>query len=48
MPWIEAKRNGECAECGHEIEAGDRALYDPLEGRMYCETCGWDVEDPED
>jgi ribosomal protein S27E len=48
MPWINAKYDAECAECGHDIAEGDRVLYDPLERRMYCETCGFDVVDPED
>lgn len=37
MPWIDSKFPGTCAECGDEIEEGDRIYYN---GKPYCATCG--------
>lgn len=48
MPWINAKYSGKCAECDHQIDEGDRVLFNPDESKVYCETCGFDVEDPGD
>lgn len=41
MPWINSRYRGRCAECGTEIEEGDRIYYN---GAAHCEECGQDAE----
>jgi DNA-directed RNA polymerase subunit RPC12/RpoP len=47
--WIKTHRDGKCAECGTELKAGDRALYEIgshlNQGRkIYCEDCGKEIK----
>lgn len=41
MPWLQARRADECAECGDEIKVGDPIFYN---GQAYCTVCGTEVE----
>lgn len=37
MPWIESKLDGWCAECGGQIDSGERIYFN---GKAYCVVCG--------
>jgi len=45
---MNAKYDGECAECEADIAVGDRIVYDPDERKAYCDVCGPEVagDDP--
>jgi hypothetical protein len=43
--WMQAKRDGKCAECGYFIMEGDRMVWDTKENKAYCEQCGGDIID---
>lgn len=48
MPWIRTKYPTACAECCSDIPEGTKALYNPEDRKIYCETCGFDVTEDED
>ncbi len=41
--WMDAKRDGLCAECEGDIRQGDRMVWDAEEFKAYCKVCGEDV-----
>jgi ribosomal protein S27E len=46
--WINARYDSECSECGEEIIAGDRIVFDTETRHVYCGECGGDIagDDP--
>lgn len=48
--WMNAKKDGTCAECSEEITIGERIVYDPKAFAAYCMTCGPAIagDDPKD
>lgn len=40
MPWIEARYDTKCRECGVPIRQGDRAFWTPEERSLYCDDNG--------
>ena len=46
-PWVTARYDGECDNCGDPIDAGDLICPDG-EGGWLCEPCGQDAEEDGD
>ena len=43
MWWMTAKHGGECADCGSDIEEGDRIVWVPSDNDAFCSNCGPDI-----
>lgn len=41
--WMNAKKDGRCAECEDDIRQGDRIVWDSDEYKAYCKDCGEEV-----